>query len=374
MVFVLMSFVFEMMMFVFSGILDEVAVSLNVSIARSGLLSTMSAYGAAFGAPITVIVFRKSDRSKMLKIMLFLTIVTTLAFVCAQNFGQLLVTRLSMGVSANSYNVLAISTVVALSSEERQGRAMALYMMGASIAQVIGIPLTRALLSVFDWRGIFWLLNIIMTFSLVYFKMRLPEGDRGSAKVDLRSELRFFRDGKALSVVVYALVINVAYGAFHTYIAPYLVLLFPSVEPLMSVILVLSGIAGFAGNLAGGYVADRIGYAKSMLLGAALETVLTLLILVCQPIKWLSVLLILLWVVSAWFAGLQVNIGIAQETHNSSFMISVNKSMILLGIAIGSSLAAIVISLSRIENIVYLVLLASLVSLLVQWSSMKKYS
>ena len=179
--------------------------------------------------------------------------------------------------------------------------------------------------------------------------------------------------GKPLSVVLYSPSDYVAYGAFHTYIAPYWS--FSSVRrTLMSVILVLSGIAGFAGNLAGGYVADRIGYAKSMLLGAALETVLTLLILVCQPIKWLSVLLILLWVVSAWFAGLQVNIGIAQETHNSSFMISVNKSMILLGIAIGSSLAAIVISLSRIENIVYLVLLASLVSLLVQWSSMKKYS
>jgi len=374
MVFALMHFVVEMTWFVFNGILDKVAVSLDISIAQSGLLNTMYAYGAAFGVPITAIVFRKSERSKMLRIMLFVTILTTLALVYAQNFGQLLVARLVMGISANSYNVFAISTVVALSSEERQGRSMAFYIMGASIAHIIGIPLTRALLSIFDWRIIFWALNIIMTLALVYFKAYLPKGDRESAKADLGKELRFLRDGKALSVVVYTLIIFVGYGALHTYITPYLVLLFPSIEPLMSAILVLLGIAGFTGNLVGGHVADRIGYPKSMLLGAALQIALTLLILAAQPVKWLSVLFILLWVVSAWFTGLQVNTGIAQATQNSSFMISVNRSMNLLGIAIGSSLAAAVISLSQIQYVVYITLLASLVSLLVQWNWIKKHS
>jgi len=109
-----------------------------------------------------------------------------------------------------------------------------------------------------------------------------------------------------------------------------------------------------------------------MLLGAALQIALTLLILIFQPVEWLSVLFILLWVVSAWFTGLQVNTGIAQATQNSSFMISVNKSMILLGMAIGSSLAAAVISLSRIHNIVYITLLASLVSLLIQAKAIRR--
>ena len=362
MVFALMSFVVEMTMFVFNGILDRVVISLNVSLAQSSLLSTVCVYGAAFGVPIALIVFRKSDRSKVLRITLLLTILTTLAFVYAKNFGQLLVTRLAMGISVSSYNVLAISTVAALSSGERRGRSSVL-MMGASMAQVIVFPADACSVSILDWRGVFWLLNVIMVFSLVYFKTSLPEGDRGSVNVDLRNELRFFGDGEALSVIVCALFIWVGYGAFHTYIAPYLVLLFPSIEPLMSAILVLSGIAGFTGNLAGGYVADRIGYARSMLLGAALEMVLMLMILVFQPVKWLSVILVLLWVMSAWFAGLQIYTGIAQATRNSSFMISVSEAMILLGIAIGSSSAAAVIALSRIHDIVYIVLFASLVSI-----------
>ncbi|GFP74532.1 hypothetical protein [Clostridium fungisolvens] len=55
MFFALMNFVLAMMAFVFNGILDKVAISLNISVANSGLLNTMYAYGAAFGISITLI-------------------------------------------------------------------------------------------------------------------------------------------------------------------------------------------------------------------------------------------------------------------------------------------------------------------------------
>lgn len=51
-VFSAMSFVLTMTAFVFSGILDKVAVSLDISVAQSGLLNTIYSYGAAFGVAI----------------------------------------------------------------------------------------------------------------------------------------------------------------------------------------------------------------------------------------------------------------------------------------------------------------------------------
>ena len=375
MVFILMNFVLSMTAVVFNGILDKVAISLNISVANSGLLNTMYSYGAAFGVPITLIVFRKIERIKMLKIMLFITILMTLALVFTQNFVQLLIIRLVMGISANSYGVLAISTIVSLSAKERQGRSMAFLITGSALALVIGIPLTRALSSIFDWRSIFWMLNIIMIFSLIYFKMYLPEGDHESTKLNLKNELKFFKDGKTLLVIAYALTMFVGYGAFYTYVTPYLLLLFPSIETMMSFILALLGIASFTGNLIGGYVSDHIGYDKSLLLGAVIQMASILLIVVFQPIKWLSVLFAILWLMSAWFTGLQLNTGIAQVTQNkSSFMISINSSAIQLGGAIGSSLAAIVISISGIQNIVFITLLTSLGIILIQFISIKKYS
>ena len=167
----------------------------------------------------------------------------------------------------------------------------------------------------------------------------------------------------------------VGYGAFYTYVTPYLLLLFPSIDVAMSLILFLLGISSFIGNLIGGYASDHIGYAKSLLIGAVLQMVSMLLIFVSQPIEWLSVLFAILWLMSAWFTGLQLNTGIAQVTQNkSSFMISINMSSIQLGGAIGSSLAAVVITLSGIQNIVFIALLTSLGIILIQFISNKKYS
>ncbi|MDB6353721.1 MFS transporter [Trichococcus sp. K1Tr] len=373
-VFTVMSFVLAMTAFVFSGILDKVALSLGISVADSGLLNTMYSYGAAFGVPITLILFRKIERSRMLKIMLFATILMTFALIYAQSFVQMLIIRLLMGISANSYGVLAVSTVVALSPKERQGRSMAFYFMGSSLALVIGIPLTRALSSILDWRSIFWILNGMMLLSLVYFMKYLPKADHAATKLDLKNELQFFKDGKTLLLLAFTLSMFMGYGAFYTYVTPYLLLLFPSIEPMMSLILVLLGIASFTGNLIGGHVSDAIGYAKSLMLGAALQTAAMLLILVFQPVKWLSVLFAIVWLMSAWFTGLQLNTGIAQATGNrSSFMISINSSLIQLGGAIGSSLAAIVITFSGIQSIVFVALLTSLALVLMQMVSIKKY-
>ena len=373
-VFSAMSFVLAMTAFVFSGILDKVAVSLDISVAQSGLLNTMYSYGAAFGVPITLILFRKVERSKMLKLMLFATILTTFALIYAQNFVQLLIVRLLMGISANSYGVLAISTILALSPKDRQGRSLAFYIMGSSLALVIGIPLTRALSAVLDWRSIFWILNAMMLLSLVYFLKYLPKADHEATKLDLKNELQFFKDGKTLLLLAYTFAMFMGYNAFYTYATPYLLLLFPSIEPLMSLILVGLGLASFTGNLIGGHVSDAIGYAKSMMLGAVLQTAAMLLILVFQPSKWLSVLFIIGWLMSAWFTGLQLNTGIAQVTENkSSFMLSINGSLIQLGGAFGASLAAVVINLSGIQSIAFIALLTSLALVLIQMVSMKKY-
>ena len=373
-VFSAMSFVLAMTAFVFSGILDKVAVSLGISVAQSGLLNTMYSYGAAFGVPITLILFRKVERSRMLKLMLFATILTTFALIYAQNFVQLLIVRLLMGISANSYGVLAISTILALSPKDRQGRSLAFYIMGSSLALVIGIPLTRALSVVLDWRSIFWILNAMMLLSLACFLKYLPKADHEATKLDLKNELQFFKDGKTLLLLAYTFAMFMGYNAFYTYATPYLLLLFPSIEPLMSLILVALGLASLTGNLLGGHVSDAIGYAKSMMLGAVLQTAAMLLILVFQPSKWLSVLFIIVWLMSAWFTGLQLNTGIAQVTDNkSSFMLSINGSLIQLGGAFGASLAAVVINLTGIHSIVFVTLLTSLALILIQVVSMKKY-
>lgn len=374
-VFTLMNFVVSMTGLVFNGILDKVAVSLNITVANTGLLNTMYSYGAALGVPIILILFRKIERTKMLKIMLFITILSTVALIYSEGFGQLLIARFVMGVTVNSYGVLAISAVMSLSDKDKQGRTMAFLIGGASLSLVIGIPLTRALTSYFDWRVVFWMLNIIMIISLLYFMIFLPDGKEEATELNLKNEMKYFRDGKTLVVIIYTFVMFSGYIAFYTYITPYILELFPSFEASMSLILVALGVASFIGNWLGGRVCDRIGYFKSMTIGAVAQLVISIMIIVFQPNKWLSLIFIILLIMSSWFTGLQTNTGIAQVTGNkSSFMISINSSAFQLGGAIGSSLAAIVIPLSGMQNIVYITLISSALITLLQIISNRKYS
>lgn len=373
-VFTTMSFVLAMTSFVFNGILDQVALSLNVSVAKSGLLNTMYAYGAAFGAPVTLVVFRKVERTKMLKIALVATILMTIALIFAQNFWQMLLIRFIMGISGNSYGVLAIVTVVALAPKEKQGRAMAFLITGASLALVIGIPLTRLLSSLLDWRSIFNGLTVMMFLAWGILLMFLPKGDHEATKVDIKNELSFLKDGITLLVITYTLIMFIGYGALYTYVTPYLLILFPSVEALMSGLLLLLGISAFLGNLLGGHVSDWLGYRKSMLIGAIWQLVAIILIVVSAPYMWINIAMVVIWISGGWFTGLQLNTGIAQATHNrSSFMISLNSSAIQLGTALGSSMAATIIPQTHIRNIVFITLFTSLAILLVQILSLKKY-
>ena len=374
MVFVLMNFILGMLMLVFTGILDSVAVSLHISVAKAGLLNTMYAYGAAFGVPVTLIVFKKIERIRMIKIMLFLTIVVTLAMVFANSFTALLVLRLLMGISANSFAVLALAVAIALSPKERTGRSVSLLLMGAAMAQVLGVPLTRAFSSVLDWHGIFWILNAIMAICLLCLLKFLPGGDHESTKMHFGNELKYLRNGKILLIIAFSILMFVGFSAFYTYITPYLLQLVPSLEASISLILILFGLASVVGNWLGGQLSDRIGYANSMLFGAIVQTGMVVLILLAHPSAWLSVAMMTLWLISVWFTGLQLNTGVAYETQNqSSFMLSMNSSGLQLGGAIGSSISAVVIPLYGVQSVAWITLTACLGITLIQWISVRRF-
>lgn len=374
-VFTLMNFVVSMTSLVFNGILDKVAMSLNITVANTGLLNTMYSYGAALGVPIILIVFRKIERTKMLKSTLFITILSTVALIYSQGFGQLLIARLVMGVTVNSYWVLAISTVMSLSDKDKQGRTIAFLIMGASLSLVIGVPLTRALTSYFDWRVVFWILNIIMIISLVYFMIFLPNGKDEATELNLRNEMKYFRDGNTRVVIIYTFIMFFGYIAFYTYVTPYILELFPSFESSMSLVLVALGVASFVGNWLGGRACDRMGYSKSLTIGAVAQLTISIMLIVFQPYKWLSLISIILLIMSSWFTGVQTNTGIAQVTENkSSFMISINSSAFQLGSAIGSSLAAIAIPISGMRSIVYITMISYVLITVLQIVSNRKYS
>ena len=374
-VFTVMNFVIAMTIFVFNGILDKVAISLNISVSNAGMLSTAYALGAAIGVPIALILFRRVERTKILKITLLITILSTLALILLNTFIGLLAARFMMGLAINTFSVLAIAIVLSVSDKAKHGRVMGILIMGNSLGLVIGVPLTRALSSSLDWRSIFGALVVIMFASLLYFFFFLPKDESKSSEIKLKTEIAFLKSGSVIAIILFALLMFIGSGAYYTYITPYLLGLFPSVEPIMTIILFLFGISSFTGNIIGGFISDRIGYKKSMQLGAIMQVVFITCILLFQCSLWACISFTMLWQMSQWFTGLQLNAGVARETENrSNLALSITTSAIQLGGAIGASLGGIIISANGVQNILFVPLFTTISITIIRFISSREFA
>ncbi len=366
-VFMLMNFVIGMSAMVFGGILDQVAISLNVSVALTGLLATSFSIGAAIGVPIILIVFAQANRKRLMLILLSLSLFSNIATILAPNFVLLLVARTLMGITINGYGVMAISTVTSLAEKDRQGRSLAFLIMGNALAMLVGIPLARALSAFLDWRGIFWILNLLTFLAFVYFALVLPNPKEEAPKMSILDQFEYLKSIKVWALLIFTLVMFSGYAALNTFVTPFLLDRFPGLNPIMSLVLVGLGLASFIGNNIGGHLSDRIGYSKSMLVGAILQALNILMVIVLRNYTLFNILFIIFWIMSAWITGLQLNLGIMQETHHDArFIISLTGTSIQMGSAIGSSVAALIVANYGIQSIVYFTLGMTVLMVVIQ--------
>lgn len=366
-VFMLMNFVIGMSAMVFGGILDQVALSLNVSVALTGLLATTFSIGAAIGVPIILIVFAQANRKRLMLILLSLSLLSNIATILAPNFALLLVARTLMGITINGYGVMAISTVTSLADKDRQGRSLSFLIMGNALAMLVGVPLARALSGFLDWRGIFWILNALTFLAFIYFALVIPNPKEEAQKMSILDQFAYLKSIKVWSILIFTLFMFSGFAALNTFVTPFLLDRFPTLHPIMSLVLVGLGLASFIGNNIGGHLSDRIGYSKSMMVGAILQTLNILLVIVFRNFTLFNILFIIFWITSAWLTGLQLNLGIVQETHHDArFIISLTGTSIQLGSAIGSSIAALIVANFGIQSIVYFTLGTALLTVIIQ--------
>ena len=341
--FIIMNYILNMSASLFNGILDQVAVEMNVPVTVTGQLSSKYQFGAGIGVPLFLMIAGRFKRETLLKAMLGLNAVISLVMCLADQFNVMLVVRFLMGFAGTCYGVLATATVSARAPSGEIGKYLSLLIGGSAVANIIGVPSIRMLSSFMGWRQIMMALVVLMAVILMYFIASLKAEESSGGQLKLKQELAFLKGREVLMVLLCSLTVFLGYG-MQVYLTPYISQLFPSFTGMIGMILVFTGIASFLGNMLGGTVCDRIGYRKALMLGTGLQAVTALALLLTQFSGFMNVILIVLWMGNAWFVGLQLNTGINVAVQNKSrFIISLNSSGIQLGSAIGAAIASFVI-------------------------------
>ncbi|WP_348664524.1 MFS transporter [Dubosiella newyorkensis] len=277
------------------------------------------------------------------------------------NFQILLFARFMAGLFGTAYGVIATTTIASLSSNKNVGRNIALLISGASAALMIGIPLCRILIEYFSWQMIYLVLVILMGGGLLAYTILLPESKTNTVKIDLNKEWKLLTTPKVWSIILASFIVFVGYGAFYTYLTPYLIELFPQIEPYTSGILVFVGACALIGNSISGYICDRIGFARALLYGTELQILVGFLIFITQNNMVVNILYVFLWMITGWFIGLQLNTGInVVSQKRSNFIVSLSGSIIQFSKAVGSSISAIVINQFGMSMIIFISMITSL--------------
>jgi DHA1 family inner membrane transport protein len=139
--------------FVTMGLLPQIAEGVGVSIPTAGHVISAYAVGVVIGAPVLAFMGARLPRRGLLVALMVAYALGNAATAVATSFGLLTLARVATGFPHGAYFGVASLVAATLAPEGRKGRAVAMVMLGLSVANVIGVPAATWLGQALGWRA-----------------------------------------------------------------------------------------------------------------------------------------------------------------------------------------------------------------------------
>lgn len=337
--------------FIIAGILDKVAADVDVSVSAAGQLITVFSLAYAFGTPILMAVTARMERRQLLLYALGVFVIGNLATLALPGFAFLIVSRIVLALSTGVFVVTALTVAAKLAAPGKQGSAIATLVMGFSTSLIIGVPLGRVAASAYDWKLIFGVIGILGLFAMLIILTTIPRSD-GDEPVPIRKQLALFKQPKiAIALAVTFMWIG-GYSIVYTYISPYLLTVTKLSEQGVSIGLFAFGIASLFGSKFGGYSTDKWGAPRTLVSGMLFHTIALVLLSIAGHSPFIVFPILMLWAFTAWSSGpTQQYHLMTLAPEASGIMLSLNSSVLQLGMAAGAGLGGVIVQQTSLTSI-----------------------
>lgn len=242
----------------FIGMLDTVAVDLRVTAAAAGQIAGLFSLGICVSGPILGALTSRYERRWVLATSLALFGAGHIAAALAPDYWALLAIRVLSAFAGTLFTPQAAATVGLLVPAQDRARTMAFVFLGWSFASVVALPAGAWIGVHYGWRTAMWILAGLSLSGATFVALRVPLG-LFVARIDAAAWLTLGRHPVLLRVVSVTLVQASAQFVLFSYLVvayrDALALSANSVAMLLGV----NGFAGFAGNVAAGRIAERVG-------------------------------------------------------------------------------------------------------------------
>lgn len=329
--------------FVIAGILDRVASDVGVTLAAAGQLITVYSLAYAIGTPILIAITAKMDRRKLMLAALALFVLGNLFTITTTGFAMLFGARIILAIGTGVFMVVALTFASKIAQPGKQGGAIATVLLGFNLALILGVPLGRVIASSYDWKMIFTGIGVLSLIAMFVLLLTIPKS-KGEIPVPIREQLSLLKTPRisiALSISFFWIL---GYTIIYTYISPFLLTITGMSDQMVSIGLFAFGIASLLGSQVGGYGADKWGIPRTMIGGLLLHSGILLLITAFSHSFVFVLPLLMLWSFFAWSTGpVQQVYLIRMAPKASGIILSLNTSIVQLGMAVGAVIGGVVV-------------------------------
>lgn len=344
------------------GIMPAIAKHFQISIDTAGWLLSGFALTIALTGPFSVLLTSKINRKWMMCLVLFIFVLSNILSAVSPSFTVLMIARI---LPAFLHPVFwAVATVAASKQVEPKDapKAVSIVLAGLSIATVLGVPITTYIAELINWKASFvvsGIINLIAFAALAAFVPSMPVTDKQSSQ----SQLKILSKGQMWVNLIATMIMIAGIFATYSYLAEYLGKVSSMNGKQISVMLLVFGTTGIAGNWITG-----IALSKNVLL----TTRFFLLSLIAVHV--------LAFVFGGWFIPMTAVIGIWGFIHTGGFLIGQTRStseapeapelaaslMVSFGnagVTLGTFLGGMIITRFGIHHVIWISILLLIVSL-----------
>ncbi|WP_298832984.1 MFS transporter [uncultured Piscinibacter sp.] len=321
---------------VVAGTLNDLARSLQVSVALAGQLIAVGAVVMGVGAPLLAGWVAGFDRRRLLAFALAWYALGHALSAAMPDYAALAPVRALCMLGAAVFTPQAAAAIGHMTAPEHRGRAITFVFLGWSVASVAGMPIAAWLGETFGWRMAFGAVALLAAASAAWVYAAMPDGVKPAAL-----SLAAWRDAVThpvlMAIVAVTALQSAAQFTLFSYFAPYYRQVLQATPTQISLLFAWFGLFGFIGNVLLTRGIDRFGAARSV----SLTLVLITLSLLAWPLAtgFASMAIVLVpWALGCFStnSAQQARLGLAAPMLAPALM-ALNTSAIYLGQAVGAA-------------------------------------
>lgn len=233
------------------GILPLIAEHFHVTVPEAGWTVSIFALVVAISAPIMPLLFSGINRKIVMLLALGVFTLSNIISMLTSNFTLLLIARALPAFLHPVYVSMAFTVAAASVSKEKAPKAVAKVFIGVSAGMVLGVPVTSYIASEVSFTMgmmFFTVVNALVFIATLLFVPSMPVKE----KLSYGAQLNVLKKKIIWYSIIAVTLINGALFGFFSYMSDYLRTVTEVSYSVISVLLLIYGLANIIGNVIAG--------------------------------------------------------------------------------------------------------------------------